>query len=49
MNNTQKMTFETALIYWGYVCDAQHGVYMKEEQDGVLHTYRQIDGDVWNY
>ena len=22
---------------------------MKEEQNGVLHTYMHIDGDVWNY
>ena len=43
------MTFETALLSSGYVYDAQPGVYMKEEQNGVLHTYMQIDGDVWNY
>ena len=50
MNTTQThMTFETALLSSGYVYDAQPGVYMKEEQNGVLHTYMQIDGDVWNY
>ena len=49
-NTTQThMTFETALLSSGYVYDAQPGVYMKEEENGVLHTYMQIDGDVWNY
>ena len=43
------MTFETALLSSGYVYDAQPGVYMKEEENGVLHTYMQIDGDIWNY
>ena len=43
------MTFETALLSSGYVYDAQPGVYMKEEENGVLHTYMHIDGDVWNY
>ena len=47
--NTTHMTFETALLSSGYVYDAQPGVYMKEEQNGVLHTYMHIDGDVWNY
>ena len=47
--NTTHMTFETALLSSGYVYDAQPGVYMKEEENGVLHTYMQIDGDVWNY
>ena len=49
MNKATDMTFETALLASGYVYDAQPGVYMKEEQNGVLHTYMQIDGDVWNY
>jgi hypothetical protein len=43
------MTFETALLSSGYTYDPQVGSYMKEESSGILHTYMNIEGDVWNY
>lgn len=43
------MTFATALLVSGYTYDPQPGVYMKEEDNGVLHTYLHLQDNVWNY
>ena len=42
-------TFAEELLNSGYVYDAQPGVYMKEENTGILHTYAHVEGDTWNY
>ena len=43
------MTFESALLNSSYIYDPQAGSYMKEDSDGILHTYMHIEDDVWNY
>lgn len=43
------MTFEDALLNSGYIYDKWCGSFMKEESNGDLNTYMQIEGNNWNY
>ena len=45
MNNT----IESKLLSSGYFCDDNIGSYLKEEDNGDLHTYLEIDDNIWSY
>ena len=43
------MTFEDALLNSGYIYDKFVGSFMKEESNGDLHTYLNVEDDQWIY
>ena len=43
------MSFEQGLLSSGYIYDPQVGSFMKEESNGNLHTYMEIDDNIWSY
>lgn len=43
------MTFEDALLNSGYIYDKFIGSFMKEESNGDLHTYLNVEDDQWIY
>ena len=43
------MTFVDALFASGYAYDKWVGAFMKEESNGVLHTYLNVEDDEWIY
>ena len=43
------MTFESKLLSSGYFCDDNIGSYLKEEDNGNLHTYLEIEDNTWSY
>ena len=43
------MTFEDALLNSGYIYDKFIGSFMKEESNGDLHTYPNVEDDQWIY
>ena len=43
------MTFEDALLNSGYIYDKMVGSFMKEESNGDLHTYLNVEDDQWIY
>ena len=43
------MTFVDALFDSGYDYDKYVGAFMKEESNGVLHTYMHIENAEWIY
>jgi len=43
------MTFEDALLNSGYIYDKFVGSFMKEEFNGDLHTYLNVEDDQWIY
>jgi len=43
------MTFIEGLLNSGYTYDPQVGSYVKEGDNGLLHTYMHIEGDTWKY
>ena len=42
-------TFEQALLASDYIYDPQVGSYMKEDSNGDLHTYMNVEGADWIY
>jgi hypothetical protein len=43
------MTFEDALLNSGYIYDKFVGSFMKEESNGDLHTYLNVEDNEWIY
>ena len=43
------MTFEDALLNSGYIYDKWVGSFMKEESNGDLHTYLNVENNEWIY
>jgi hypothetical protein len=43
------MTFEDALLNSGYTYDKWVGSFMKEESNGDLHTYLNVENNEWIY
>ena len=43
------MTFEDALLNSGYIYDKCVGSFMKEESNGDLHTYLNVENNEWIY
>lgn len=43
------MTFEDELLNSGYIYDKLVGSFMKEESNGDLHTYLNVEDDQWIY
>ena len=43
------MTFEDALLNSGYIYDKWVGSFMKEESNGDLNTYLNVEDDQWIY
>jgi len=43
------MSFVDALFASGYDYDKYVGAFMKEESNGVLHTYLNVEDDEWIY
>ena len=43
------MTFEDALLNSGYIYDKFVGSFMKEESNGDLNTYLNVEDDQWIY
>jgi hypothetical protein len=43
------MTFEDALLNSGYIYDKWCGSFMKEESNGDLHTYLNVEDNEWIY
>lgn len=43
------MNFEQELLKGGYVYDKWVGSYMKEDSDGSLHTYLNVENNDWIY
>ena len=43
------MSFEQGLLSSDYIYDPQVGSFMKEESNGNLHTYMEIDDNIWSY
>lgn len=43
------MTFEDALLNSGYIYDKWVGSFMKEESNGDLNTYLNVENDDWIY
>ena len=43
------MTFEDALLNSGYIYDKFVGSFMKEESNGDLHTYLNVENNEWIY
>ena len=43
------MTFEDALLNSGYIYDKFVGSFMKEESNGDLHTYLNVEDDGFEF
>ncbi len=43
------MTFEDALLNSGYIYDKFVGSFMKEESNGDLNTYLNVEDNEWIY
>ena len=43
------MTFEDALLNSGYIYDKFVGSFIKEESNGDLHTYLNVEDNEWIY
>ena len=43
------MTFEDALLNSGYIYDKFVGSFMKEESNGDLNTYLNVENNDWIY
>ena len=43
------MTFEDTLLNSGYIYDKFVGSFMKEESNGDLHTYLNVEDNEWIY
>lgn len=43
------MTFEDALLNSGYIYDKMVGSFMKEESNGDLNTYLNVEDNEWIY
>jgi hypothetical protein len=43
------VTFEDALLNSGYIYDKFVGSFMKEESNGDLHTYLNVEDNEWIY
>ena len=43
------MNFEQELLKGGYIYDKWVGSYMKEDSDGSLHTYLNVENNDWIY
>jgi hypothetical protein len=42
-------TFEQGLSSSNYIYDRQIGAWMKEDSNGDLHTYLNVEGNDWIY
>jgi len=49
VNATDAMNFEQELLKGGYIYDKWVGSYMKEDSDGSLHTYLNVENSDWIY
>jgi len=38
-----------SLLKSGYTYDPQVGSYFKEDPDGIVHTYMEVENNQWNY
>lgn len=46
---TNLMDFSTELLSSGYTYDKWVGCFMKEESNGDLHTFMNVEGNEWIY
>ena len=43
------MTFENALIAANYFYQPECGCYVKDDKNGNVHTYLELEHNLWNY
>lgn len=43
------MTTSLLLLKSGYTYDPQVGSYFKEDSNGYVHTYMEVENNQWNY
>lgn len=39
----------TSLLQSGYIYDPQAGSYFKEDSNGNVHTYMEVENNQWSY